>query len=195
MTTGEKLHTALGKAREQAGGKLTREQWIESADKCLYECRRKPSAKVPRPGRPRNPLFDTLATVCGARDLAKITRTEAKLIGCKLAEIMEVTPDLTVQEIERCAGLYRSRHPTWPLTVAALAKHWSEFARSEPTRSAKRDIYVEPPKWRELAAQMFPESLDWTNPHDFTAMAWLDVAATIREKIIQKLYFQPDQPA
>ena len=126
---------------------------------------------------------------CVEHDDVNLLCLGAWIIGVKLAEIIDVSPELTAQEIERVADLYRSRHPTWPLTPAALCKHWSEFARATgPTKSAKTDIYVEPEGWRELAAKTWPNAMEWSNPHDFRTIPWLEVANTIREQLLAKLY-------
>lgn len=194
MTTfAEKAFEALKAFRASHGGAVTRAEWIKVVDDLVATegvfRKKRPSSRAPKVGKPRNPLFDALAVVHGVRDLSKLTRNGARCVGVALADILEVSPDLTVAEIERCAALYRQRHPTWPLTAPALAKNWAEFARSASTRSSKTDVYVEPSvEWRSVGARLYPDSKEWINPHDFASIKWFDLDASLRRAILAKLF-------
>ena len=198
MTTfGAKAYDALAALRSRKNGQpITRDEWVATIDELVaVEAifrKRKPSSKRPKPGRPRNPLFDALAVGTGTRDLSKLTRNGGRVIGVALADILEVAPDLTEQEIERVIRAYKSAHPTWPCTAMAIAKHWAEFTKSAPTNLSKRDVYVEPTvPWREVAAQIFPQSKTWIDPHDFATRPWLEIGDSCRLSILKAVYPSP----
>ena len=168
MSFGAKCREAIAKERERLGGKITAEQWDAVVDNLVVTegvfRKKKPSSKRPKEGRPRNPLFDALALGTGTRDLAKLPRMMGKTIGVALADILEVSPDLTPDEMERVISAYKSKHPTWPCTAMAIAKHWAEFAKSDATHAAKTDVYQEPPNWKTCEAartrlSMSPQSM------------------------------------
>ena len=193
MTFGEKAFNALANARTKAGGVLPKEVWIQTVDdlvalEAVFK-KRKPSSKRPAEGRPRNVLFDALAIATGTRDLTKLSRIGGRTVGIALADIIDVEPELTVEKIESVVRSYKARHPTWPCTAMAIAKHWAEFAKTAPTNASKRDVYVEPTvPWREVAAHIFPDAKDWIDPHDFATKAWLEIADTCRSKILAAVY-------
>jgi hypothetical protein len=101
--------------------------------------------------RKRNDLLDALVLACGSNP-EETTPTAFRTAAVALADIRSVCPDLTGEEIARRALAYRRKHPQWPLTPGALAKHWAAIGGGNPTEAAKRDIYVEPPNWRKHAA-------------------------------------------
>lgn len=195
MTPGEKLFDAIGAARIANKGTLNKEQWIKAADAFLaaemvFRKRRPGRTKF---DRPRNPLFDALALATGTKDLAKLTRAGAKAIGVALADIREVSADVSPAEIERVIDAYKRTHPTWPCTAPAIAKNWAEFAASTSSpRSARRDVYVEPPAWRDAANRIFPNARDFVQPVDFSTVAWLDIPFTLRADILKASYADPE---
>ena len=166
MTAGERLYILLGNLRTQNGNVLTREQWVKAAtDFITVELAsapgRAPRAKgAPKPSRPRNPLFDTLATCTGTKNLLAMTRPHLKAVGVALADIMAVTPDLTVEEIQHRAEAYKRRWPdprNW--SAPALAKHWGEFGGA-PTRTGLPTMAEPTGDWRRAAATAAEETLD-----------------------------------
>lgn len=76
---------------------------------------------------PRNELFDALATAGRQVDLVHLPASMAKTVGVKLAELRKAQPDVTPDMIHERASLYRTLHPDWALTPAALVKHWAEL--------------------------------------------------------------------
>lgn len=148
-------------------------------DKMMY------AAKVPRMTKAavQGELFDTLCAVCGY-NAKEMTRAGKRTTGVAIADIRAVCPDLTPLMIQSRAAAYKRKHPTWELTPSSLAKHWGEFG-GDATRSGKRDTYQPPPNWRETAKRIFPDALEWVNPHDFDKLNWLDVRATLGETILK----------
>jgi hypothetical protein len=132
----------------------------------------------------RNVLFDAIAAGFGHN--GKITRAAAGTIGKALAEIREVDPTVTAEDLERgCRYVRKKFDNCGPMAVAA---HWHEIAtqRTERTRTAKMDIYQEPPTgWREVARKRYPDAADWGNPCDFATVAWFDVSPLLRPEILK----------
>ena len=157
MTTyGHRIFEFFKTARANLGGKMTEEQWIRTAN-AFHEIEHQAKKKKPKgAARERNPLFDALALATGQRNLAEIGRVAGKAIGVALADILQSSPDLTSDEVYRRAKAYRTRHPTWTLSVPALAKHWAEFSLKsdeEKTRAARDDVYQQPAEW-DVTAQV-----------------------------------------
>jgi hypothetical protein len=122
-------------------------------------------------------LFDALAE-CTGKVTAQMTGPERRECGVMLQEIRLVSPDVTPFEIKRRARLYRTKWPTWPLTISSLCKRWSELGEGgDRTLSAKRDIYTEPVGWREVAARLFPNA-------DFSDREWADIRVTFGAQIL-----------
>ena len=92
----------------------------------------KSGEKEPAKERPRDELFDGLASACGS-DPKQMTSREARSCAVALAEIRKVCPTLTPEEIARRAKNYRESHKTWPLTPNALCAHWGESGQTAPT--------------------------------------------------------------
>lgn len=195
MTFGTKCREALAKERERLGGKITPEQWDAVVDglvviEAIFR-KKKPSAKRPKEGRPRNPLFDALALATGTKDLALLTRAGGRAIGVALADIIEVSPGLTPEEITRCAELYRQKNPTWPLTAPALAKNWAQFARTDRTRAAKRDIYQEPDGWKTSEAarsRVYTTGVSKETWANLVAEGWFQLGTSERKEILSALF-------
>lgn len=117
--------------------------------------------------RKRNPAFDALAEACGM-DPTQLTRSAARTVGVKLAEIREVwngSGDLgaLAEEIRSRADRYRRIHPEWPLTPGALAKWWAKLAPPPPPppRAARPGPSgpTEPPPWVEAGVSW----REWVN--------------------------------
>ena len=187
MKLEEKIYAAL--LAEKARGPLTRDRWLAVAALTIEEDKqsrkRRPTGTVAP--RERNVLFDTLATSTGTQDVTKLTRDAAKSVGVALADILAVEPALTTQEIERVVASYRKRHPLWPCTPFAIAKHWAEFAKTDPTQGAKTDVYQEPPNWKtsekaRLALRASPDT--WKI---VTERGWFDLGTDVRADILRGL--------
>lgn len=128
-------------------------------------------------------LFDALAEATG-KVTADMTASERRATGVALAQIRQASPDVTPFEIKRRARLYRQKWREWALTPNSLCGRWSELGDGQRTLTAKVDPYIEPPNWRSAAKKIFPDALDWGNPHDFDTIPWLEVSVLIRPKIL-----------
>lgn len=89
--------------------------------------------------RPRDPLFDALAAVGGAKP-ERLTRSAACSCAVKLAEIRDASPDVTPEEIDIRAGRYRRKFRGAACTPAAIAKHWAELAEDPSPVDLPRTI-------------------------------------------------------
>lgn len=145
--------------------------------------------ELPKPKRinKRNPLFDAIAHGFGHN--GNITRAAAGTVAMALKQILEVDPAASTEDLARgCAYVRRKFESAGPM---ALASHWHEITKrsAERTKAARNDIYQEPPPgWREAARKRFPDALDWGNSHNFSTMAWADVATAIRPDILKALH-------
>lgn len=194
-TFGEKLAVVMKNAKAQAGVTWCTADFIRVADE--FADRERP-AKVPRakkdpsqpkPPRPRNPLFDSLALATGTRDLEQLTKSAKRAIAVALADIVKVTPDLTVEEINRRAAAYRRRW-TDPrnLSANALAKHWHEFAPyhgEAKTKAAMSDPYQEPeePLWHNAAIKAYGFEVG----RRMAAKGWHNIGTDFRQTILREL--------
>jgi hypothetical protein len=144
---------------------------------------RKKATDEPPPPRPRNFHFDALAAAFGYPE--KPTKAAARTIGAALAEIREVDPLVTPQELTRRAALVRRRYDK--AGVMALSAHWHEFGGGDKTKSARLDIYAEPAGWKtsEKARTAFnasPES--WAL---IVQRGWFDLSPDIRADILRAM--------
>ena len=160
----------------------------DALEACLRPALAKELPKKARAVNGRNPLFDAIAAGFGhgAGYNGKITRAAAATIGKALAEIREVDPTVTAEDLERgCRYVRKKYENAGPM---ALSAHWDECAthRTERTRTQRTDIYREPPTgWREVARKRYPDSADWANPCNFSTVAWLDVSPLLRPEILK----------
>jgi hypothetical protein len=92
------------------------------------------AAAAPPGGRPRNLLFDALATATG-EEPSGLTATAGKAIGSALAEIRKASPDVTPEEIHVRAENYRLHMPQATLTAHALKAHWGRCAKPPKARN------------------------------------------------------------
>jgi|GEM_PF-1438776 len=130
-----------------------------------------------------------LATVC--RNLAGMTRREARQVGLALGEIRGATPDVSADEIARRAGHYRQIFRDAALTPMALASHWGacEFAPGcgpktggtvrpvEPETPV--DIETEPAGWRERIGNALLG-------HIPDGAAWADLGPGLRTRVVRE---------
>jgi hypothetical protein len=89
-----------------------------------------------RKPRARNPLIDTLASLNGS-DPKQITGTAWSGIAKCLAEIKEVCPGVTPDEIRRRAVNYRLHYPDAALTPYAMVIHWALADKSPGGRTTE----------------------------------------------------------
>lgn len=194
-TEAEMLYEHLAQQSLKLNRRLTKEEWLKHAAECLKLQRRRRSRpkgdKAPRPARPRNVLFDALALAMGGKNLAELTKNALKSIGVALQSIVEVSPGLTAEEINRRAAAYKRRWPdprNWSPT--ALAKHWHEFGEGEPTSAAKFDVYIEPvpaESWHAAAVEIFGEN----TASLMIAKGWADLGTDYRKQILVELARRP----
>ncbi len=129
--------------------------------------------------RKRNEFIDTLADSCGG-DAKQMTHSAIRTIAVAWAEIKQVSPDCTCEEIRKRVSRYKSLHPTWPCTPGAVSKHWDSLGASlGRTESARNDPYIAPPDWMAKACRLYPEA-------DFTGRQWSEIPITLRNAILQK---------
>jgi hypothetical protein len=80
-----------------------------------------------RANRNRDPIIDALAALDGS-DLSQVTQGAWGAAAKARKDIMDVTPDVTPEEIQRRADRYRLKFPNSALTPSAIAKHWGALA-------------------------------------------------------------------
>lgn len=169
----------LQAVRKAQGGNITPEQSGTLLSEYFLEelalMKKNNGGKMPRT---RDVFFDALCEVDGC-DPLQLPRAKAKQVAVALRDIREVTPNLTVEDIRARAAEYKRKHPTWSLTVTALAKHWGNLGGGGQTRAAKRDIYQEPPGWQEVAKKIYSV--------DFAGKAWLDLGPDLRQRILAEI--------
>lgn len=186
MTFGEKLRNTLAAAKQVHGKDWNADLWVKTVDEfAVVEGvmrRKRPKGAA----RGRNPLFDALALATGTRDLESLTRNAAKAVGVALADIMEVCPGLTVEEIERAATAYRRQ---WPdprnLSAPALAKNWHKFSTmsgAAKTRAGLNDVYQEPADWVPAAAKLYGAEL----AQQMKAKGWMEIGTDLRAAILRE---------
>ncbi len=165
----------LGALSSDDGAKI-----IDEMAKEEFGAKKQRQPRIPKAPGARNPLFDALALSTGCQDLRQITRAQCRAIGVALADIREVMPEVTPEEISARASSYRSKHRDWPLTAPALAKHWSEFG-GERTRRAKLDPYLEPTNWRGTAENLWGKGV----AENLSSVPWSEVSIALRADIVR----------
>lgn len=102
--------------------------------------------------RPRDLVWDALVEVLGIAE-AEITKSQRGALNAAVRQLKDV--GATPEEIHRRGAAYRRRHPEWPLTGTALAKHWPFLTeetvpapsnghgfRNPPDRAVYRDARI-----------------------------------------------------
>ena len=127
----------------------------------------------------RNLMFDALAEGCGY--VGAVTKIAGGQVAKALKDIAEVDPDLTPDELRRIAIAVRRKYDNaGPIGVAA---HFHEFSHAgKKTETAKRDLYIEVPGWREKLQRMFPAAQDLGS---LVAGKWADLSITLRQELIK----------
>lgn len=138
-------------------------------------------APPPAP-RARNLLLDTLATIDGS-NVDEVTKSAWAGIGKALAEIKSVSADVTPEEIQRRAAIYRQKHPDWPLTPFAIAKHWGASANGGTRPPAPQlPPIAEPSDWKSYLNHTYPESVYSANMQS-EAHEWKDLPRDVQIKL------------
>jgi len=188
---GKKTTDQIWEARAAATEKLGRAT-IEAIIQAAYERQCEldagdPFAAIKAPPKPkrvpvprkRNEFIDALAAACGGVP-ELMTQTAIRTVGVAFAEIKQVCPDVTVDDIQRAAQKYKEAHRDWPLTAPALSKRWHEVhLPGHRTASAARDVYLVPLNWERRAKALYPEA-------DFGGREWLSLPITIRSQILKQ---------
>jgi hypothetical protein len=187
FTFAHRLANALKVAKAANCATWNNELWLKTVNE-VYALERVTKQRKPKGApRDRNPLFDALAIATGTRSLDQLTRVAAKAIAVALADILKVTPGLTVTEIQRRAAAYKRRWPdTRNLSAPALAKHWGQFAPMDgeaSTDAAGRDVYQEPKEWHAAAVAL--------HGADIAAMmkerGWMNIGTDFRTAILAEI--------
>jgi len=187
-TFGRRLAQELREYRRSHPNIQPEEFWAKLEELADYNLKLLSLAERPRFSKKETlgVLFDALAEATGKVTIS-MTKPEKQATAVALAQIRQASPDVTPFEIKRRARLYRQKWRDWQLTPNALCSHWSELGDGGRTASAKTDIYIEPPGWRAVAKELFPDAAEWGNPHDFDTIPWLDVSIYLRPKILAAL--------
>jgi hypothetical protein len=126
-TIGGALPTEAPPRRAEIIQKERKEVKESCADPAKPSPAGKRSAKSPTP-RTRDPVLDALATLDGS-NLAQVTRSAWSGIAKALADIRQVSPAVTAEEIRHRAKNYASHFPQATLSAHALAKWWARCDR------------------------------------------------------------------
>lgn len=181
---GEKLWDELTAFSKRAGRKCDKADFVQIGN-ALAQSEGVLRKKKPRgAARARNPLFDALALATGIKNLSEITRDAAKKIGIALADILEVCPDLTTEEINRRAAAYVKRYPeARNLSAGALAKHWAQFGQGAKTKAGANDVYQEPENWHAAAIVLFGFDAGTA----LGTAGWFNIGIDYRTKILAEI--------
>jgi hypothetical protein len=138
---GERIATALFAevdSRKGQGGAAFSRDALKLAFVAIIEreCRDYVTGKPAKASKPRNELLDAFATI-GGGNLEEVTKTAWPGFAKRLAEIKEVSPDVTVAELHARAAAYQRKFPQATLTPHALAKHWGELGHAVKVEVAR----------------------------------------------------------
>jgi hypothetical protein len=164
MTNGEKLFNVLANARTQSGGKLTKAEWVVTADKFLDSLK---PAKAPRRA---NVLGKGLTDEQWFAELVK----DPDLAGVDI-------PD----EARKCRLWTKGKNGQLPSRKRIL--NW--LIRAEPKapefKAAPVDLETEPPEWRGTVQEMYPNTPFADYVRD--GVAWSELSREMRAKITRRL--------
>lgn len=185
---GKRLLTEFMANKAAKGRTLSSDEIVQCGDRMvaifLEEAKREWEAgkakKTPVP-RKRNELLDALVECCGG-DPACTTKSEFRTAATSLAEIKDVCPDLTIEELKCRVARYKEKNKDWALTPPALAKWWSHLGGGPRTQSERRDIYIEPPGWRSVLQHMYQLSNEGIRDKH-----WLDLGPDTRREILNRM--------
>lgn len=92
---------------------------------------------APKPPRPRDLIIDEFAKIEGF-DLKEVGRSNwARYAKCK-KELIEICPQVTPQEMQRRASMYRKEFSGATISADALVKWWGKFSRTATQQSEIR---------------------------------------------------------
>lgn len=135
----------------------------------------------------RDEVFDALAVASGY-NLAILTKSAAARVAKAKSEIMAVSPQVTVAQIEHVAKKLAAKFTGAPVTPTSIAAHWSEFG-TPPTAAEKARLnpYKEPAKWQETLRTL-GRSRGWDamTVLDYSTKPWADLPLTIRQEIVRE---------
>jgi hypothetical protein len=156
-------------------------------DKKKALAKREKGSEQPPSNADRELLFHALANVCGMK-VEEMTRKANDQCGLHLAQIIEVMPHVTVQEIWKRGKLYKQCYPSISMTPMALSLHWAKFGGTstfvnEPTTEfmmKENDPYQEPKgDWRSLALNKWPEK-EFPHLVYLKTVDWKDLTLTMK---------------
>lgn len=94
------------------------------------------------------------------------------------------------REVEKCrvwSGINRKEFTRRRLIAWLNRIERPISADSSPASGSQRpDPYKEPSfDWRAVASRVYPDAMNWINPHDFTKLAWSVIDLDQRKKILK----------
>ena len=138
--------------------------------------------------RARDAVFDLLAKLDGVADTKQLTRHGGAKIAAAKAQILEVMPDRTTDEVcaeinARWARWCRKHTDAKVQTVMALVTHWAELGGGPKTQAALLDIYQVPDgDWRRVAAVVIG-----CEAAALADKAWTDLGPDYRSAILKDM--------
>lgn len=188
-TAGIRIATLLRELRAKHPQCSADEFWMTHAAELIeHELKCIAPAEHPRFSKKeiQTELFNALAVACGRNPL-EMTKPEQRVCAIALAEIRAASHGVEPDEIKCRVRVYKNIHRDWPVTPKAIALHWSSLGSGDRTLSAKRDIYIEPPNWREAAKKLYPAALEWISPTDFDTVPWAEIRVILGPDILRAM--------
>ena len=171
---------------------------VEQADKdrkkAIATAKREKVNEQPTPDANKATLFEALANVCGMA-VNEMTRGAASSCGLALAQILEVMPNVTKEEIWKRGKLYKKTYPQASLSPTSLSLHWPKFGGTgtfvnEPTENfhmKEDDPYAEPKwDWRSIAIGRWPKK-DYPHLEYLEKIEWKDLTLTLKNMLKNEL--------
>lgn len=146
---------------------------------------RKRNGGEPAP-RPRNEIIDALKLTCNMPE--KLTRAMGKRLGTVAAQLKEVDPNVTGEEVQRRGAIILSKYGE-KAGVFCIAMHWHETGPGPRTPMAKRSIYVEPDNWRDVLRRI-GKGWDQDMLNEMLTAEWLNISSTVRLDILKAISSQ-----
>lgn len=128
----------------------------------------------------REAFFEALREVCGYS--TNITKTTKRTLAVCLSEIMAVDDRLSVEKIRFTgAAVMKKYDKAGPM---AISKHWGQEGHTPPTKSARKDAYVEVANWQTILRSI-GKTWDETALNEQLAKSWNELPITIRQEILK----------
>ena len=136
----------------------------------------------------RDVIFDAIGVACDI-DLTCLTRQMAKHIATAKRDILEASPSVTPEEIERRGDAYRAKYKDAACTPTALANHWAEFGRptERRTRTAKTDVYQEPANWRDRLKRAGLPNMSADSIRILCEQTWAEIRTNYGREILSAI--------